>query len=76
VESGLWYIAAVLGTPVIIVPWWLPRSINWMVPMGVPHRLIYRDQASVRHVLSQLRELVERAPARASQTRRSATLQG
>jgi hypothetical protein len=30
--------------------------------MGVPHRLIYRDQASVHHVLSQFRDLVARAP--------------
>lgn len=58
VESGLWYIAAALGRPFIIVPWWLPRSIDWAAPMGVPHRLIYRDQASIRYVLSQVRDLL------------------
>jgi hypothetical protein len=62
VESGLWFVAAALGTPIIIVPWWLPRSINWVVPMGVPHRLIYRDQASVHRVLSQFRDLVAQTP--------------
>ena len=57
VESGLWLLAAALDTPYIITPWWLPRSINWAEPMNVPHRLIYRDQASVGEVLSQLHEL-------------------
>jgi hypothetical protein len=64
VESGLWFVAAALGRPIIIVPWWLPRSINWVAPMGVPHRLIYRDQASVHHVLSQFRDLAAHAPCK------------
>lgn len=50
VESGLWFVAAALGTPFIITPWWLPRSIDWAAPMQVPHRLVYRDEASVEHV--------------------------
>ncbi len=58
VESGLWYIAAALGRPFIIVPWWLPRSIDWTASMGVRRRLIYRDQASIRYVLSQVRDLL------------------
>jgi len=57
VESGLWFIAAALRTPFIIVPWWLPRSINWAAPMQVPHRLIYRDGDSVDEVLAQFRQL-------------------
>jgi hypothetical protein len=57
VESGLWFIAAALRTPFIIVPWWLPRSINWAAPMQVPHRLIYRDGNSVDEVLAQFRRL-------------------
>jgi hypothetical protein len=57
VESGLWFIAAALHTPFIIVPWWLPRSINWAAPMQVPHRLIYRDGNSVDEVLAQFRRL-------------------
>jgi hypothetical protein len=61
VESGLWYVAAALGTPLVIVPWWLPRSVDWPAPMGVPYRLIYRDEASVHNVLSHLRHLT--APA-------------
>jgi hypothetical protein len=57
VESGLWFIAAALHTPFIIVPWWLPRTINWAEPMQVPHRLIYRDGDSVDEVLAQFRQL-------------------
>ncbi len=58
VESGLWYVAAALGTPLVIVPWWLPRSVDWVAPMGVPYRLVYRDRAPVSRVLSQLDELI------------------
>lgn len=57
-ESGLWFVAAAVSTPFIIVPWWLPRSVDWPGPMGVPHRRIFRDDASVRAVLAQFREMV------------------
>jgi hypothetical protein len=59
-ESGLWFIAAALGTPFAIVPWWLPRSVDWAAPAQVPYRLVYRDAASVNDVLEQVRELVTR----------------
>jgi hypothetical protein len=50
-ESGLWFVAAALETPFIIVPWWLPRGIDWPAPMGVPYRLIRRHSDSVEDVL-------------------------
>ena len=56
-ESGLWFIAAGLCTPFIIVPWWLPRSVDWAAPMQVPHRLIYRGEDSVEEVLEQFHQL-------------------
>jgi hypothetical protein len=52
VESGLWFIAAALKTPLLIAPWWLPRSVDWVAPMGVPYRLVYRGQDSVDEVLA------------------------
>jgi hypothetical protein len=58
VESGLWFVAAAVRTPLLIVPWWLPRSLDWVAPMGTPYRLVYRDQATVRHVLAELRSLL------------------
>lgn len=58
VESGLWYIAAALERPFIIVPWWLPRSLDWAAPMQVPHRLVSRHQATTGYVLSQLHDLL------------------
>lgn len=58
-ESGLWFVAAAFRTPFIIVPWWLPRSIDWAAPMLTPYRLIYRDAASVDQVFATFRELVE-----------------
>jgi hypothetical protein len=58
VESGLWFLAAALGTPFVIVPWWLPRAVNWPASMDVPHRLVYRERASVSEVWSQFSELV------------------
>lgn len=58
VESGLWYVAAALGTPLVIVPWWLPRSVDWVAPMSVPYRLIPRAQASAEQVLAHCRALV------------------
>jgi ADP-heptose:LPS heptosyltransferase len=58
VESGLWYVAAAFGTPLVIVPWWLPQGLDWIAPMGVPYRCVRRDQASVPHVLAQVRDLL------------------
>jgi len=49
-ESGLWFIAAAVDTPFIIVPWWLPRPVNWASPMGARHRLVYRDESTVENV--------------------------
>jgi ADP-heptose:LPS heptosyltransferase len=59
VESGLWYLAAALDTPLVIVPWWLPRSVDWVAPMGVPYRLINRQEATVNRVLAQVRAVIE-----------------
>jgi hypothetical protein len=56
-ESGLWFVAAARATPFVIVPWWLPPSINWAEPMHVPHRLVPREEATVGHVLTALTEL-------------------
>jgi hypothetical protein len=56
VESGLWFIAAALGTPFIITPWWLPRSVDWAAPMQTPHLLLYRPDDSTEAVLSYLRK--------------------
>lgn len=50
-ESGLWFVAAALGTPFVIVPWWLPESIRWAEPMHIEHRLLRRREASVSAVL-------------------------
>lgn len=61
VESGLWYIAAARRTPFVIVPWWLPRSVNWPAWMNVPHRVVYREQTSVPDVLFHARALLDRA---------------
>ncbi|MGH2443118.1 MAG: glycosyltransferase family 9 protein, partial [Chloroflexota bacterium] len=57
-ESGMWFVAAALDTRFIIVPWWLPRSVSWPAHMNVPHRLIYRDRASVQTVHDALMGLV------------------
>jgi ADP-heptose:LPS heptosyltransferase len=59
-ESGLWFIAAALGVPFIITPWWLPRSIDWAAPMDVPYRLLPRSQATPDSVLDALSHLVQR----------------
>jgi ADP-heptose:LPS heptosyltransferase len=64
VESGLWFVAAAVGTPLLIVPWWLPRSLDWVAPMNTPYRLVYRDEASVQHVLAQVRTLMSQDVAR------------
>jgi hypothetical protein len=57
-ESGLWFVAAACGTPFMIVPWWLPRSMDWAAPMGVAHRLVYRNDASAAEVYAGFEELV------------------
>ncbi|HEX6508281.1 MAG TPA: glycosyltransferase family 9 protein [Chloroflexota bacterium] len=59
VESGLWFVAAARSTPFVIVPWWLPRSINWPAYMNLPHRLAYRDHATVGNVLSLIHEVID-----------------
>src|SRR5947209_1095274 len=56
-ESGLWFVAAALETPFVIVPWWLPRSVDWAAAMGTSYRLVYRDTASVSTVLEHVRDL-------------------
>lgn len=58
-ESGLWFVAAAVGTPFVIVPWWLPRSVDWAAPAQVPYRLVYRDTASVSTVLEHVREIAQ-----------------
>ena len=58
VESGLWFVAAALSTPFVIVPWWLRRATDWAAPMRVPHRLIMRRQASVGMVVANLHALL------------------
>lgn len=57
-ESGLWFLAAACETPFVIVPWWLPRSVNWAAPMRVPHRLVYGHDAAVHLVFSKLSEMI------------------
>jgi hypothetical protein len=63
VESGLWFVAAALETPVIITPWWLPRSVDWAAPMNIPHRLVYRGEDSVDEVLAHIRQMDSRETA-------------
>lgn len=58
VESGLWFIAAALAIPFIIVPWWLSRWADWPASMGVPYRLVDRSDAHVPYVLSCLEEIL------------------
>lgn len=58
-ESGLWFVAAALGTPFVVVPWWLPRSVDWASHMGTPYCLVSRADASVEHVLYQLCRLLQ-----------------
>lgn len=69
VESGLWYLAAATGTPFVIVPWWLPRSVDWAAAMQTPHRLLRRRDAAVGMVVANLDTLIAevgRRPALAS----------
>ena len=58
VESGLWYLAAAVGTPFLIVPWWLPRSLDWAAAMQTPHRLLRRRDAAVGMVVANLDALI------------------
>jgi ADP-heptose:LPS heptosyltransferase len=58
-ESGLWFIAAARRTPFVIVPWWLPRGVDWAAPMRTPHRLIFRQDAAVNTVFAGFREVVD-----------------
>lgn len=53
-ESGLWFVAAALHTPFLIVPWWLPDSITWPAAMNVPHRTLGRGEASLDRVLHEV----------------------
>ncbi len=61
VESGLWFVAAALGTPFVIVRWWLPRAIDWPGPLGVPHARIFPGHDTVDDVQAQLRGLLNHA---------------
>ncbi|MGN6757685.1 MAG: glycosyltransferase family 9 protein [Thermomicrobiales bacterium] len=58
-ESGLWFIAAARRTPFVIVPWWLPRTVDWAAPMRTPYRLIFRQDAAVSTVFASFREVVD-----------------
>ncbi len=58
-ESGLWFVAAALEVPFVIVPWWLPQAVDWAAPMRVPHRLVRRRDATVAMVVSMLQQLVK-----------------
>ncbi|MGI8827492.1 MAG: glycosyltransferase family 9 protein [Chloroflexota bacterium] len=62
VESGLWFIAAARCTPFVIVPWWLPRSVDWPAHMKVPHRLVYRRGAAAADVLRHVCQLASGNP--------------
>ena len=57
VESGLWFVAAAFGTPFVISRWWLPRSVDWAAPMGVPYGLVYSDEKPVPAVLAHLERM-------------------
>ena len=59
VESGLWFIAAALHVPFLIVRWWLPRAVDWPRAMGAPNVRIFRDCDSVSHVLGRLNGLMD-----------------
>lgn len=58
VESGLWYLAAALDTPLVVVPWWLPRSVDWVAPMGIPYRLVRRQEATVDQVVAGVKQVI------------------
>lgn len=57
-ESGLWFVAAACRTPFVIVPWWLPRSVDWAAPLQVPYRLVARGHARPEAVLAALQQLI------------------
>ena len=56
-ESGLWFVAAATDVPFVIVPWWLPRSVDWPGAMRASARLVRRPDATVRAVLDALESL-------------------
>lgn len=58
VESGLWFIAAALATPYVIVPWWLPCPIDWPGAIDTPHRIVRRAEAEVERVMGCLCDLM------------------
>ncbi|MGH2448203.1 MAG: glycosyltransferase family 9 protein, partial [Chloroflexota bacterium] len=66
VESGLWFIAAAYRTPFVIAPWWLPRTIDWVGPMHVPHRLIGRADLTPETVARNLSEIMTTETANAA----------
>jgi hypothetical protein len=59
VESGLWFVAAALDVPFVIVPWWLPRRIDWPGPMKVRHARILRDRDSAPDVIVRLNRMMD-----------------
>jgi hypothetical protein len=58
VESGLWFVAAAVNTPVVIVPWWLPGKVNWVAPTNALHRLLRRAEATPARVMEAVGQLV------------------
>jgi len=56
-ESGLWFVAAALDVPFVIVPWWLPRAVDWPAEMGARSRLVRKSEASVERVLGAMEDL-------------------
>jgi hypothetical protein len=58
-ESGMWFVAAALGTPFAIVPWWLPAAIDWPAPMNVRYRLVRREEGNPARVIGIVQELIE-----------------
>jgi hypothetical protein len=61
VESGLWFVAAAVETPFVIVKWWLPRSVDWAAPMHVPYRRFLADEAREDAVLASVVALMRDA---------------
>jgi hypothetical protein len=57
-ESGLWFVAAAVSTPFVIVPWWLPASIDWPAVMGVRYRRVSKKRASPARVHAVVQELL------------------
>jgi hypothetical protein len=59
VESGLWFVASALDTPFVVVPWWLPRSIDWPGPTAARYARIFRGRDSVDEVLTSVNGLID-----------------